>query len=164
MSEEPHRSWLERVAALGRAVETTLLAVLLGGLILFASAQILLRNFFSIGVNWGDGLVRLAVFWLALIGALAASRDDRHITMGAFTRWLPAGVQRAAEVLAHSFAGIVCGTFAWLAARFVGQTREFGDTLLNGVPAWWLQAILPFVFALIAYRYFTRAVRRLQGR
>jgi TRAP-type C4-dicarboxylate transport system permease small subunit len=164
LSEESRQSWLERVAALGRVVETTLLTLLLGGLILFASAQIVLRNFFSIGVNWGDSLVRLAVFWLALIGALAASRDDRHITMGVFTHWLPAGARRAAEVLTHLFAGIVCATFAWLAARFVSQTREFGDTLLNGVPAWWLQAVLPVVFALIAYRYFTRAVRHLRGR
>ena len=164
MSEESRQSWPERVAAVGRVVETTLLTVLLGGLILFASAQIVLRNFFSIGVDWGDGLVRLAVFWLALIGALAASRDDRHITMDAFARWLPAGARRAAEVFAHLFAGIVCGVFAWLAGTFVGQTREFGDTLLNGVPAWWLQAVMPVVFALIAYRYFTRAVRRLRGR
>ena len=43
----------------------------------------MLRNFFSIGFAWGDGLTRLAVLWLGLLGALAASRDGRHITMGA---------------------------------------------------------------------------------
>jgi len=84
--------------------------------------------------------------------------------MGAFTALVASGRAAGGGGAGDSFAGIVCGTFAWLAARFVGQTREFGDTLLNGVPAWWLQAILPFVFALIAYRYFHACRKRLQGR
>src|SRR5262245_31260992 len=103
------------MSALGRALETALLAILLGGLILFASAQIVLRNFFSIGVGWGDGFVRLAVLWLALLGALAASRDDRHITMAALHRWLPPLGQRAAEICADTFAAAFCGGFAWFA-------------------------------------------------
>lgn len=164
MSEEPRRSWLERVTALGRAIETTLLAVLLGGLIVFASAQIVLRNFFSIGVNWGDGFVRLTVLWLALLGALAASRDNRHITMGALSHWLPPTAQRVAEVIADTFAAIFCGAFAWFALAFVRDSRAFGDTMLDVVPAWWLQSIMPLAFALIAYRYATRAVNRVRGR
>ena len=141
-----------------------MLAVLLGGLIVFASAQIVLRNFFSIGINWGDGLVRLAVLWLALLGALAASRDNRHITMGALSQWLPGGVQRLAEVIADTFAALFCGVFAWYALAFVRDSKAYGDTMLDTVPAWWFQSIMPFAFALIAYRYAVRAVRRARGR
>ncbi len=67
--------------------------MVLGGLVVFASAQIVLRNVFSIGLTWSDGLIRLVVLWLALLGALAASREGRHITMGAVTRWLPQRLQ-----------------------------------------------------------------------
>jgi TRAP-type C4-dicarboxylate transport system permease small subunit len=164
LNEEPRQTWLERVAALGRAVETALLALLLGGLILFASAQIVLRNFFSIGINWGDGFVRLAVLWLALLGALAASRDNRHITMGALRRWLPPPAQRVAEVIADTFAAVFCGAFAWYALAFVRDSKAYGDTMFDTVPAWWLQSIMPFAFALIAYRYAVRAVQRARGR
>jgi TRAP-type C4-dicarboxylate transport system permease small subunit len=164
LSEESRRSWLERIAALGRSVETTLLAVLLGGLIVFASAQIVLRNFFSISVNWGDGFVRLTVLWLALLGALAASRDNRHITMGALSQWLPPMAQRLAGVIADTFAAVFCGAFAWFALAFVRDSKAFGDTLLDVVPAWWLQSIMPLAFAMIAYRYAVRAVSRARGR
>jgi TRAP-type C4-dicarboxylate transport system permease small subunit len=155
---------LERVAALGRAVETALLALLLGGLILFASAQIVLRNFFSISVNWGDELVRLTVLWLALLGALAASRDDRHITMGILSQWLPPTPRRIAEVVADTFAAVFCGAFAWYALAFVRDSRAYGDTMFGAVPSWWLQSIMPFAFALIACRYAVRAIKRAGGR
>jgi TRAP-type C4-dicarboxylate transport system permease small subunit len=130
--------------------------------VLFASAQIVLRNVFSIGVTWGDGFVRLTVLWLALLGALAASRDARHITMGAVTQWLPGRYKTAALLAADVFAALVCGAFAYFALEFVRISREFGDTLLTGVPAWWLQTIMPVVFALIAYRFALHAVRRVR--
>lgn len=160
---EPH-SWLARVARFGRAVETTLIVILLGGLVLFASAQIVLRNVFSIGVNWGDGLIRLTVFWLALIGALAAARDHRHITMEALGRWLSPRLQAVGGICADVFAAAFCSVFAWFAFVFVRDSRSYGDTVLNGIPAWWVQALLPIVFALIAYRYVLHAIGRLGRR
>ncbi len=153
---------LARLSRAGRALENALIVALLGGLILFSSAQILLRNVFSIGFTWSDGFTRLTVLWLALLGAIAASRDDRHITMGAVQRWLPARLKTAALVCADVFAAIFCAAFAYFAFAFVRDSRAFGDTLLD-VPAWWLQAIMPFAFALIAYRYAAQAMRRLRG-
>jgi TRAP-type C4-dicarboxylate transport system permease small subunit len=163
LSAAPPQSWLARAAGIGRTIETALLAVLLGSLIVLGSAQIILRNLFSIGVNWSDPLTRLIVLWLALLGALAASRDGRHITMGALTQWLPKRAQAAAEVCADVFATIVAGALAWFAFEFVRDSREFGDTLLNDVPAWWLQSIMPVAFALIAYCYLVRAIAKARG-
>ena len=95
------------------------------------AAQIVLRNVFSIGVTWGDGLARLAVLWLALLGALAASRDGRHITMGALLQRLPPRLQLVAGVCADMFAAVVSAALAYLAFEFVRDSREFGDTLLG---------------------------------
>jgi len=47
-------SWLARASRLGHALENGLLVVLLSFLVVFSSAQIVLRNVFSIGVTWGD--------------------------------------------------------------------------------------------------------------
>jgi TRAP-type C4-dicarboxylate transport system permease small subunit len=152
----PH-SWFTRLSRAGRALENALIVVLLGGLVLFASAQILLRNVFSIGFTWSDGLTRLAVLWLALLGALAASRDSKHITMGAVAQWLPGRYGVAANVAADVFAAAFCAVFAYFAFAFVRDSRSFGDTLL-GAPAWWFQSIIPVAFALIAYRYLAQAV------
>ena len=137
--------------------------IVLGGLILLGAAQIVLRNFFSIGFAWGDGLARLAVLWLGLLGALAASRDGRHITMGALTRLLPPKVRVVAGVCADGFGAAVSGVLAWASWTFVSDSREFGDTLLGGFPAWWFQAIMPAAFALIAWQFVAQAIKRLRG-
>jgi TRAP-type C4-dicarboxylate transport system permease small subunit len=158
--EAPHSGW-GRIERATRTLETWLIVALLGGLIVFASAQIVLRNFFSIGLTWGDGLIRLTVLWLAMLGALAASRDGRHVTMGAAMRWLPQGLQTGAHVLADLFGAVVSAAFAWYALQFVQDSREFGDVLLSDVPAWWFQAIMPVAFALMALRFVAGSVRRV---
>lgn len=163
MSDVAQNGWWARVDRFARRLETGLIVAILGGLILLGAAQIVLRNFFSIGFAWGDGLARLAVLWLGLLGALAASRDGRHITMGALARVLPPRVHVVAGVCADLFGAAVSGALAWASWSFVGDSREFGDMLLGDVPAWWLQAIMPVAFALIALQFIAQAVKRARG-
>jgi TRAP-type C4-dicarboxylate transport system permease small subunit len=163
LSDASQQDWLARLGRFGRAVENGLLVTLFCVLIAFTSAQIVFRNVFSIGFTWGDGLVRIMVFWLALLGALAAGRDGRHITMGALTRWLPGRYRVAAEILADVFAAIVSGAFAYYSLSFVRASREYGDVLLGDVPAWWMQSIMPVAFVLIAFRYAVRTAKRLRS-
>jgi len=163
LSDVAKKGWWARIDRAARSIETWLIVVILSGLIVLGAAQIVLRNVFSTGFAWGDGLARLAVLWLALLGALAASRDARHITMGAVARWLPPRLRVAAGVCAALFGAVVSAALAWAAWSFVSDSREFGDTLLGDVPAWWLQSIMPFAFALMACQFVVEAVKRLRG-
>lgn len=163
MSDAAQNRWWDRIDRAARALETWLIVAILGGLIIVGAAQIVLRNFFSIGFAWGDGLTRLAVLWLGLLGALAASRDGRHITMGALTRYFPQRLRVIAGVCADWFGAAVSAVLAWYAWAFVADSREFGDTLLGDVPAWWLQLIMPVAFALIAWQFLVQSVKRLRG-
>jgi TRAP-type C4-dicarboxylate transport system permease small subunit len=149
LSVGSHKHWWDRVEHATRVVETWLIVVVLAAMVLFGAAQIVMRNFFSIGFAWGDGAARLAVLWLALLGALAATRDGRHISMGAITRWLPERLRVLATAGADVFGA--------------GDSREFGDLLLTGVPAWWLQAVMPVAFALMSYQFLAHAARRLRS-
>lgn len=153
-----------RLERWGRLLESTLLTVLLSSLILLASAQILLRNVFSIGLAWGDGLVRLMVLWLALIGAVVASRENKQIKIDFLTRFLSEPLQRVAVVTTDVFTAIVTGMLAWHSWRFVQESRFYGDLLMGDWPAWIFQLILPIGFFLICYRYALRVLRELLGR
>jgi TRAP-type C4-dicarboxylate transport system permease small subunit len=160
LSQVAQNRWWDRIDRAARTLETVFIVAILGGLIILGAAQIVLRNFFSIGFAWGDGLTRLAVLWLGLLGALAASRDGRHITMGAVTRYLPRRLQLVAGLGADWFGAAVSGVLACVSWSFVSDSREFGDTLLGDVPAWWLQAIMPVAFALMAWLFLVQSVRR----
>ena len=142
-----------RLEAFGRLLENTFLVVTLTALILLAAAQILLRNVFDTGFVWSEELLRLLLLWLAMIGAVAASRQDKHIKIDVLSRFLPPRMRLASQVATAMFASCVCGLIAWHAFRFVAESREFGEVVLVNAPAWWFQAVLPLGFALIAYRY-----------
>ena len=152
--------FLVRADRLGRLLENALLALLLAGMLLIGGAQIFLRNFLDSGLSWADEALRLMLLWLAMVGAVAASRDDRHIAIDALARILPPQVAGPVAVLVNWFTAAVCLTIAWHAVSFVAETREYGDELLGGLPAWWFQAILPVSFLLIGYRYLGLSLRR----
>ena len=116
------------------------------------------------GTAWGDGLVRLMVLWLALLGAIAASRDNRQIKIDLLSRSLSEPLQRVARITTDLFTAIVTGLLAWHSWRFVRESRLYGDTLLDDWPAWVFQLILPIGFGLICYRYVLRAVQQLAGK
>ncbi len=142
-----------RAERLGRWLENTLLALVLFAMIGLAAAQVLLRGVLGGGLAWADEALRLLVLWAAMLGAIAASRDNVHLRIDLLSRFLPAAWRRLTAVLVDLFAAAVSAVLAWYSWRFVGQSREFGDQVLGGWPAWPFQAILPAAFALIAYRY-----------
>ncbi len=145
----------------GRRLEDALLVLLLSALIVLAALQIVQRNLLSEGFVWSDELLRILVLWLALIGAVAASRDDNHINIDILSRWLPARPRLGARVIVDLFTAGLCGLLAWHGGRFVAGEREFASTVLGGLPAWPFQAVIPVGFGLIAWRYAVFTVRDL---
>lgn len=142
--------------------EDAVLVLILSGMILLATGQIVLRNFFDIGFIWSDEALRLMVLWIAVAGAVAASRSDKHINIAVLDRFLPGRVRSVKDVLIHVFTALISGMVAWHGLQFVRTSHEFGDVLLGGVPAWPLQAVLPVGFGLIAWRYALFTVRDLR--
>ena len=159
----PARPLLLRAEAFGRWFENALLVTVFAGLMVLAVAQIFLRNVMSLGLPWADGLIRIAVLWLAMLGAIAASRDRKHIAINLSQRVFPATWQRPILIVVESFTAGVCGWLAWYSWSFVRDSRAFGDLLFGDWPAWAFQSILPVGFALIAYRYAARVLGRFAG-
>ncbi len=143
----------DRLERVGRALEDLVLIILLSAMILLATSQILLRNVFDSGFIWADEVLKLMVLWLALFGAVAASRADKHISIDVVSRFLSPSLRLISQVVVNAFTAGVCGLLAWHSARFVYSAWEFGDELVGGLPAWWFQIVMPIAFALIAWRY-----------
>jgi len=147
------RGFLSRLEKIGQAGEDAVLVIILGGMIFLAAAQIIMRNFFNFGFIWSDEALRMLVLWIALAGAVAASRSDKHINVAVLDRYLPEKIKNVVKVIIHGFTAGICGVVAWHSVLFVQTSREFGDTLMGNVPAWLPQLILPIGFGLICYRY-----------
>ncbi|MDJ0813864.1 MAG: TRAP transporter small permease [Woeseiaceae bacterium] len=150
-----------RLDRLGQLLENIALVVMLGGMIFLAFGQIVLREVFETGFVWADELIKLMVLWLAMIGAVAASRDDRHIRIDVLSQVLPDGVIKYSRLLVDAFAAVVSGVIAWQAWRYLQLEIEFEDQVLIDTPAWIAHIIVPVAFALISYRFACLALGRL---
>lgn len=134
---------------------------MLGGMIVLAFGQIVLREVFETGFVWADELIKLMVLWLAMIGAVAASRDDRHIRIDVLSHILPDSFIKLTRVLVDVFAAAVSAVVAWQAWRYLQLEIEFEDQVLIDTPAWIAHVIVPLAFALISYRFAFLALGRL---
>lgn len=146
-----------------RRLEDGVLALLLTSMILLASLQILLRNVFESGIGWADPLVRVLVLWVGLLGALAASRDDRHINVDVLARLLPERPRRVTSALTSFFTAAVAGVVAYQSLRFVISELEFGGVGPGGLPSWGLASIIPIAFGGTALRYLLLALDALRA-
>lgn len=145
-----------------RRLEDAALVLTLTAMVLLAVTQIVLRNVFETGLGFADPALRVLVLWTALLGALVATRDDRHVRIDLLTRFLPERARGISLRLAQAATAVLAAGMAWHAGRFVVDEHDYGTIAFSidianlaplDVPAWMCQLIIPFVFAMIAVRY-----------
>ena len=154
MSEEHgRRGLLKQAQRAGLLFENSLLVLVLSGMIILATAQILLRNVTGAGFAWADEALRLMVLWVAMLGAVAASREYRQISIDVLSRYLPERSKAWVAALVDLFTSCVAAVLTWYSFQFVSDSYEYQDVLLGDQPAWIFQSILPLAFALMTYRY-----------
>jgi len=141
------------VLGLLHRLEDGFLALILGLLVLLAPLQLLLRNFFDAGITWGDPLLRVLVLWVGMMGALAATRGRRQISIDVLSHLVGGRVQSGVGAVTSLFTTFVCALVAYHSARFVASEMEYAATAFAGVPAWTCEIVIPVAFGLIALRY-----------
>ncbi len=144
---------LARLDQAGRLVEDVLLVTLLGGMMLVAVGQVIAREIFETGFFLAGELIRLMVLWLAMVGSIAACRENRHIRIDAISHLLSDRAVGIVRMLVDTFAAVVCGVIAWNAWRYLQLEIEFEDTVLIDTPAWVAHLVVPVAFALLSYRF-----------
>ncbi len=136
--------------------ENALLVVTLALMVLVAAAQILLRDLAHTSLDGAADLLRLLVLWVAFLGAVAASREGKHIHVDAVVRWLPPRAKAWVGAVTDLFTVGVCVALAWESLRYLQQSYGTGEKAIGALPVWATASILPLAFVLIALRYCLR--------
>lgn len=139
-------------------VEDSILAILLFGMIFLAASQIFLRNLFDSGIVWADPLLRVMVLWIGLLGALAATRENKHITIDLLPRFLSEKMRELTKVITNLFSSVIAAILAYHSFRFVMMDYESQSKAFSDIPAWTMEIILPIAFALISLRFTIHAI------
>ena len=109
------KRFLDSLDRAGRLAENTALVVLLGTMIGVSVFQIINRQLLdgSFSLSWADELVKIIVLWLAMVGSIAAARENKHIRIDLITHVLSGPVVAWAKVIVDVFATAVCAVIGW---------------------------------------------------
>jgi C4-dicarboxylate transporter DctQ subunit len=152
--------WERIDEAIGRT-EQTLLVTFLGFIIFVAFVQIILRNVFATGLDWGDSLARNLVLWIGFIGATLATKEGKHINIEVVSRWLPSLGRNIVTRIIHLFSFFVCGGLTYAALKFIKNEVQMGNRTFLELPAWVPELILPVTFILMTFRFGLRSFKNL---
>jgi TRAP-type C4-dicarboxylate transport system permease small subunit len=134
-------------------LEDGLLAALLLLLLLLAVAQIAMRWVADTGWLEGETVQRTLVLWIALLGALGAARERRHLALDLLPRLLPPRGRRIVWALAQLIAAALCAVMAWYGWSLIELEREAPGILFAGVPTWAGMLVIPLGFAVLTLRF-----------
>ena len=134
-------------------IEGALIVLILSLTILLSFGQMLSRNFFDMGIVWGDTLLRQWVLWLGYLGASIAVRHDKHISIELLSNLPNLFLDRTLKAFTRFSAGIISGFLTWSAWSFMLFEKDAESILFLNIPVWIFQAILPYSFLVIAIRF-----------
>ncbi len=150
-------------------IETVFLIIILLTMILLAFLQVILRNFFSTSIFWGDTFSRHLVLWVGFLGASLATYEGRHITIDILSRLLSPIIKKMATILINIFSATVCFFLMKAAINFVSSERrefdrlkEMGVTnLIAGIPEWMYSLIIAIAFGIMMLRFLIHALENI---
>lgn len=142
-------------------VEQTLIVTFLSVMIFVAFLQIVLRNVFYTGLDWGDSFLRNLVLWIGFIGATLATKEGKHINIDIVSRWLPTLGRNIVMLITHLFSFSVCCLLTYAALKFIKNEVQMGSRTLLSIPAWIPEMILPITFGLMTFRFGLRSFKNL---
>ncbi|MBI2339943.1 MAG: TRAP transporter small permease [Deltaproteobacteria bacterium] len=154
-------NWLFGLNKLLVKIETFFLGLTLIALLFFAFLQVVLRNFFDSGINWGDVFARHLVLWIAFFGATLSTREGRHISIDALAKILPDRAKPIVDLFIRFFCIVVCFLLAKAAYKFMLDEKMAATILFAKVPTWYFITIMPIGFTIITYAYFVQFIEVL---
>lgn len=130
-------------------------------MLFLASLDVILRFLELGGINWLPKFLRLGVLWLALLGALIATKTNEHIKVDLINRMVKN--PRILDIISLTFAGIISFVLVLPSYNLVVMTYEFQDRFFSNIPLWIMQVLMPITFALMGLRFFNLAFKRFKN-
>ena len=134
-------------------IEDSVLIALVVSMVALSFSQLVLRNLGVSGMAWSDTALRVNVLWLAMFGALRASRLQNHIAIDLVTRYVRPKLRKAIHFLVSLGSFVICAVAAYYSYTFVMLEREDNTMAFLNVPVWVCEAVIPFALAVIAARF-----------
>ena len=150
------RDWFSAIHRTLIICEKTALVILLASMILLSFSQVILRNFFSLGIIWAGDVLRAEVIWVTFIGAALATEYKRHIRIDVLSRLIRRkSAIRVFDLLADLFTTCVSALLFVAAVQYIRLMKPYSTGTLVpgiGIEEWMIRLVIPYAFAAMTIR------------
>ena len=124
---------------------------------------IIFRGSAKVNTSWVEPFTHHMVLWIALFGAIIATRDQKHITVDALGQLLPHRWKHGIRTVTDLLSATICGYVTALSITFIRSDWEFAtNKIFWHIPEHTLQLALPIGFSILALRFLLNAIRNGQ--
>lgn len=134
-------------------------AVLVAGMMLVVSVQVVLRHFFNQPVAWVIEVTQYALVFTLFLGTAWTLKKEAHVNIDVLVNHFSEKSRNLANGITSIICAIICGIITWYAVRLnwdYYQTRYIFAATLR-IPAFTLQAVVPFGVLLLCIQFGRRA-------
>jgi tripartite ATP-independent transporter DctM subunit len=118
-----------RIVALADRATDAAAAVLLTGMVLVTTLQIIMRYVFNSPLPWPEEVARWAFLWLVMIGCITATRIGSHIRMTMFVNMLPKSTRPYSHLVGIMLSAASLAFIAYLGIRLMNATTAVSVNL-----------------------------------
>jgi TRAP-type C4-dicarboxylate transport system permease small subunit len=153
--------------AFGRLFDAlaTLASVILLAMVALVSADILLRDVFGSGITWADEVSEYALYVITVLTAPWLLRRGQHVRIDIVLTVVPPQIAWLMEAVGDVAGLGVCLSLVRYGLSMTYDSWSTGSTTIKNLifPEWWLLALLPVCFLLLAIEFVFRFLRLLTG-
>ncbi len=142
-----------------------LAALILLGMVLVVTGDILLRNFAVRGFPWANEVSEYALYAMTVLAAPWLLRRGQHVRIDLALTVLPSRAAWVMEAIADVLGFLVCAVLLRYSLFMAAESHRLGSITIKNLvfPEWWLLASLPLCFLLLALEFVFRFDRLMRG-
>lgn len=112
--------------------ETNLMLLFIAILVLVSFLQVLLRKFFNSGIPDSEKIITMMVFYIALIGASAATLKNKHISVEVLSNFVSKKVNNVFNILSSLFAIFITFLLYYYGLEYIeGQQANMDEFIFS---------------------------------
>ncbi len=142
-----------------------ILGLLIAGLLIPVTTQVLSRFDFVPRFIWTEEIARFCFVWMIMIGAMCAVRDGTHFDLDVLPESRSPKIEAAKRIFVHLMVLIVAGIFIWYGWRFMlfgwSQKSEIASLPMNYIFVAW--PVTGIITALFVFEKIAKEVARARG-
>ena len=132
-------------------------------MVLLAFLQVVLRNVFSTGFLWADTFLRYLVVWVGFFGAAMATKEERHISIEIFTKFVSPIKKNIIVIITSLFAAIVCYYMFLASLQFLFISLPEDVVVFEKIPLSYFMSIIPIGFILMMLHFIVRIITKIES-